>query len=133
MESVCLSYHISDYMVYQYDKMTQHGYYRSMILMHASPKITYQDILDELNVKKSTGVLESVTVLEDRRVVSLSVSGFKDIANKMYERELNTHLRMESLEAAIEHLAKEMIMTRDYNANGGGMNRGHKLKDYWPK
>ena len=137
MQMICLTAHISHSILYQYNAPYKGAFCRSIMILHAAPDVTYQDIVKEFNSKNDDDLLETVTVLKDCRVVSMSVMGFRGIVTTMYERnfgrEMTTGMRFYTFESAVTHFAKELIATREHEANGGHMNRGHKLKDYWPK
>ncbi len=96
--------------------------------MRASPGVTYQDILAEVN-SKTDGHLESVTTVVHWYIVSMTVKSFLEMAERYYH--------FEDEDADFErrklNLARELIATRDYEANGGDSRKDHKQWDYWPK
>lgn len=135
MRPICLTHKISESRIFQFNvKLGQDGdvssYVRNCIAVHASPNVTWQDIVNEANSKTKNQPLETVTVLIDYRIVSLSVGAFMAQAVSFYHFEDPDDAPFEKRQ---ESLAKELIATRDYEANGGYKNKDHKQWDYWPK
>lgn len=138
MRNVCLTVKVSESLIYQYDETINGQCWRRTVAMRAAPNITWREILDELRYKEPSGVMETIMVLEDNMLVVLSCRAFRDIAKEMVERNLRekrlSHMDyFDVVFLSYSNLAKEMVTSRDYESNGGGFNRNHKWKDYWPK
>lgn len=109
-----------------------HAYRRELIVVEASPGVSWQDIVQEFqdfkNGTSTDSYLRTVSTLYHHGIVSLSVSGFEDLSK--------TLIRKNSEYAVFDQynrLAKQFVATRDFNAAGGYARRDHKLDDYLPK
>lgn len=97
--------------------------------MIASPGVTYQDILNEVTSKRSIDHLETVTIAHHWFIISMSVCGFMGIASNFHHEDDPG----KTIADRMKNLAKELIASRDYEANGGRERKDHKQWDYWPK
>lgn len=120
-------------MLYQFNMPFPHfdgsQYVRNCTMMHASPGVTWQEIVAEADSKGDGKYLETVTVCVHWYVVSLTVRGFCSIAQNFHHED-DPEADFEKRKA---NLAKELVSTRDYMANGGSDRKDHSQWDYWPK
>ena len=136
MRPICLSHKLTDHMLYQFNlPLPREGdssvYMRVVARLVATPGVTWQDILKEVEEKGETGHLETVTIIYHFYLISMTSKGFLTMAQNFHhsdDPEADTNL-----EKRKENLAKELIAHRDYEANGGYDRKDHKQWDYWPK
>lgn len=132
MQAICFKHKLAHSLIWQFNMPFPHhdgsNYIRSCAKMQASPGVTYQDIVNEVNAK-SDGHLETVTIVVHWYMVSLSIKGFLSIAKNFYHYEDEDA----NFERRKINLAKELIASRDYELNGGDNNKHHDYSVYWPK
>lgn len=118
------NFHKSDSLLYEYDTVVDHfgsspTFIRKVVGMHASPNVTWQDIVAEVHgVRKNTygrylsnSCLLTCTVERPDFVVSLSYNGCMQIVNRFIER--SDLPREFAYFEAVDQLAKEMVASRD--------------------
>ncbi len=136
-------FHQSDTLLYQYnviDSLTARNddpdLMRHCIPMQASPGVTWQKIVAEVNERRTridAGNPPLFTIMRETEdfYVALTLRGFVKIAEglPMYSRA--------PYEEVLGQLAKEMVTTRDYenyvSSLKPGAVRTKKFSDFWPK
>jgi hypothetical protein len=134
MQNICLEHRKSHGLIYQFNMPWPHsdgsGYVRTLAKLHASPLVTWQDILEEFHSKKDDDFLKTVTIIHHFFVISLTVAGFRDIAFRTPQR---ADLPYPSNEELFKRTAQSLIAERDFEAAGGYERKDHKFPQYWPK
>lgn len=132
---------ISDYMIYQYNLCVDwrgDHYVREFVQLHATPGVTWREIVEEheriaYNIARSIPCrkyLLSITVPYHYGFVSMSFQAFNMAISGHFEGSFH----LDDAKEFIENFAKEMVQSRDFNAENPYPALGNrKRSDYWPQ